>query len=118
MRGSARWGSARSLAISLICVHLCPSAAHPTPSELPLANLRRATRNRHWSRGRHVRYDEVGAVDRKGDRIMRWQDRIGASPEVCHGKPCIKGTRVLVSVVLADVAAGESFDDIMRGYHI
>ncbi len=49
---------------------------------------------------------------------MRWQDRISATPNVCHGKPCIKGTRVLVSVALADVAAGESFEAIIRGYHI
>lgn len=49
---------------------------------------------------------------------MNWQDRISVNPRVCHGKPCIKGTRVLVSVVLADVAAGESFDAIMNGYHI
>jgi uncharacterized protein (DUF433 family) len=49
---------------------------------------------------------------------MRWQDRISVDPNVCHGKPCIKGTRVLVSVVLADVAVGEPFEAIMRGYHI
>ncbi|HEX7379493.1 MAG TPA: DUF433 domain-containing protein [Pirellulales bacterium] len=49
---------------------------------------------------------------------MNWRDRISVNPRVCHGKPCIKGTRVLVSVVLADVAAGESFDAIMSGYHI
>ena len=49
---------------------------------------------------------------------MNWQDRISVNPTVCHGKPCIKGTRVMVSVVLADVAAGEAFADIIRGYHI
>ncbi len=49
---------------------------------------------------------------------MKWQDRISANPNVCHGKPCIKGTRVLVSVVLADVAVGEPFETIMNGYHI
>jgi uncharacterized protein (DUF433 family) len=49
---------------------------------------------------------------------MKWQDRISVSPNVCHGKPCIKGTRVLVSVVLADVAVGEPFETIMSGYHI
>ena len=49
---------------------------------------------------------------------MNWQDRIGANPNVCHGKPCVKGTRVMVSVVLANVAAGEPFEDIMRSYHI
>lgn len=49
---------------------------------------------------------------------MRWRDRISVTPNVCHGKPCIKGTRVLVSVVQADVAADEPFEAIMNGYHI
>lgn len=49
---------------------------------------------------------------------MSWQDRISVDPRVCHGKPCVKGTRVMVSVVLADLAAGEPFEAIMNGYHI
>ena len=49
---------------------------------------------------------------------MRWRDRISVNPNVCHGKPCIKGTRVLVSVLLADVAGGEPFESIMSGYHV
>ncbi len=49
---------------------------------------------------------------------MKWQDRISIKPDVCHGKACIKGTRVMVSVVLADVAVGERFEAIMSGYHI
>jgi len=38
---------------------------------------------------------------------MVWQDRISVDPSVCHGKACIKGTRVMVSVVLDSLAAGE-----------
>ncbi len=49
---------------------------------------------------------------------MRWQDRVSVNPNVCHGKPCIRGTRVMVSVVLADVAASEPVESIMSGYHI
>ncbi len=49
---------------------------------------------------------------------MKWQDRISITPNVCHGKACIKGTRVMVSVVLANVAAGEPFESIISGYHI
>ncbi len=49
---------------------------------------------------------------------MNWRDRISIKPDVCLGKPCIKGTRVLVGVVIANVAAGESFDSIVNGYHI
>jgi uncharacterized protein (DUF433 family) len=47
---------------------------------------------------------------------MPWQDRIGVDPEVCHGKACIKGTRVMVSVVLDNLAAGESIESILNGY--
>ncbi len=49
---------------------------------------------------------------------MNWQSRITADPAVCHGKACIKGTRVMVSVVLDNLAAGESLEEIVRGYHL
>jgi uncharacterized protein (DUF433 family) len=49
---------------------------------------------------------------------MTWQERITVNPNVCHGKACIRGTRVMVSVVLDNLAAGESADEIMRGYHL
>ena len=49
---------------------------------------------------------------------MNWQERITVDPNVCHGKACIKGTRVMVSVVLDNLAAGESAEDIPRGYHL
>ena len=50
--------------------------------------------------------------------MMNWQDRISLDPRVCHGKPCIKGTRVMVSVVIDNLAAGESPEFIKQGYHI
>ena len=49
---------------------------------------------------------------------MNWQERITVDPAVCHGKACIKGTRVMVSVVLDNLAAGEPWEEIMRGYHL
>ncbi len=49
---------------------------------------------------------------------MTWQDRISVDPNVCHGKACIKGTRVMVSVVLDNLAAGESPDSIVQAYHL
>jgi uncharacterized protein (DUF433 family) len=52
------------------------------------------------------------------DRIMVWQDRISVDPGVCHGKACIKGTRVMVSVILDSLAAGESSDGIAQAYHV
>ena len=49
---------------------------------------------------------------------MNWQDRISVDPLVCHGKACIRGTRVMVSVVLDNLAAGESHESIASGYHL
>jgi uncharacterized protein (DUF433 family) len=37
---------------------------------------------------------------------------IVADPEICHGKPTFRGTRVLVSDVLEQVASGESWQHI------
>ena len=47
---------------------------------------------------------------------MRWQDHITVDPAVCHGRPCIKGTRIMVSVVLDSLAAGLTPDEIVRSY--
>jgi uncharacterized protein (DUF433 family) len=49
---------------------------------------------------------------------MKWQDRISIRPDVCHGKACIKGTRVMVSVILANLGEGESYDAIVNNYHV
>lgn len=50
--------------------------------------------------------------------MMNWKDRISTESNVCHGKPCIKGTRVMVSVILDNLAVGETQEAIMRGYPI
>lgn len=47
---------------------------------------------------------------------MAWQDRITVDPLVCHGKACIAGTRVMVSVILDNLAAGISRDEILASY--
>lgn len=47
---------------------------------------------------------------------MNWQNYISTDPAICHGRACIKGTRVMVSVVLDNLAAGHSPEDIMRSY--
>ncbi len=49
---------------------------------------------------------------------MNWKDRISVDPNVCHGKACIKGARVMVSVILDNLAAGESHEAIIRGYNV
>lgn len=45
-----------------------------------------------------------------------WQERITTDPKVCHGKPCIRGTRIMVSVVLDNLAEGLSAADIVAEY--
>jgi uncharacterized protein (DUF433 family) len=45
-----------------------------------------------------------------------WQDRVVADPKVCHGKPCIRGTRIMVSVILDNLADGLSPEEIVRDY--
>lgn len=47
---------------------------------------------------------------------MNWRDHITVDPEICHGKACIRGTRVLVSVVLDNLAAGLTAEEISRDY--
>ena len=47
---------------------------------------------------------------------MKWHDYITVDPAVSHGKACIKGTRIMVSVVLDNLAAGLTPDEIVRSY--
>ncbi len=47
---------------------------------------------------------------------MPWQDHITVDPQIAHGKACFRGTRVPVAVVLANLAAGLSSEDIVRSY--
>lgn len=42
--------------------------------------------------------------------------RIVSLPDVCHGKPCVRGTRVLVSSILGSLAAGFSRDEVLASY--
>ena len=45
-----------------------------------------------------------------------WRDRISVDPAICHGKTCIKGTRIMASVILDNLAAGETVATILRSY--
>lgn len=43
-------------------------------------------------------------------------NRISADPKVCHGKPCISGTRIMVSVILDNLAEGRTPEQIVYDY--
>ena len=47
---------------------------------------------------------------------MNWQDYITVDAAVCHGRACVSGTRIMVSVVLDNLAAGLSPEDIVHSY--
>ena len=47
---------------------------------------------------------------------MDWRDYISSDPMVCHGKACITGTRVMVTVILDNLAGGHSPEEIISSY--
>ena len=52
----------------------------------------------------------------KGACMTDWTDRIVANPDICHGKPCVKGTRIMVAVVLDNLAEGMTPEEIAAEY--
>ena len=45
-----------------------------------------------------------------------WRERVSVNPAVCHGTACIRGPRVMVSVILDNLAAGVDRAQILAGY--
>lgn len=43
-------------------------------------------------------------------------DRISVDPAVCSGKPCIRGTRIMVKNVLGMIAGGYTTDQVLAAY--
>jgi uncharacterized protein (DUF433 family) len=52
----------------------------------------------------------------KGVAMEDWEKRISVNPRVCHGKACIRGTRIMVSIILDNLAAGISQEEILNSY--
>ena len=48
--------------------------------------------------------------------MNNWQERISINPKICHGMACIRGTRIPVSVVLDNIAAGFGSHEIIQSY--
>lgn len=42
--------------------------------------------------------------------------RISSDPDILHGKPCIKGTRIPVYLIVSLIAEGESIESIIKDY--
>ena len=43
-------------------------------------------------------------------------DRIEINPDICNGKPVIKGTRITVQTILEFLGAGDSIEEVLEGY--
>ena len=48
--------------------------------------------------------------------MMKWSDYITVDSDVCHGRACIKGTRIMVSVILDNLADGLTAEQIVAEY--
>lgn len=48
--------------------------------------------------------------------MVDWKQHITVDPAVCHGQACVSGTRILVSTVLDNLAAGESVENVLASY--
>jgi len=42
--------------------------------------------------------------------------KISSDPDICHGKPCIKGTRIPVYLIVSLISEGESIESIIKDY--
>jgi len=62
---------------------------------------------------KYYRTDELLRYDKA---MQSWRERISVNPAVCHGHACIRGTRIIVSVIVDNVAAGISRQEILKSY--
>ena len=47
---------------------------------------------------------------------MDWREYISVDPQICHGQACIAGTRVMATVILDNLAAGLTVEEITESY--
>ncbi len=45
-----------------------------------------------------------------------WRDRVAVDPDIHHGQPCVKGTRVSVTVIVGSLADGMTAEQILEAY--
>ncbi|HEY0557004.1 MAG TPA: DUF433 domain-containing protein [Thermoanaerobaculia bacterium] len=49
-------------------------------------------------------------------KLVTWQQRVVADPEIHHGEPCIAGTRIPVRIVVGSLADGLTVEQIVAEY--
>jgi uncharacterized protein (DUF433 family) len=65
-----------------------------------------------------IGYHAIGVIEEGGlmtrrDELLK---RISINPAVCFGKPCIRGTRIWVSLIVDNLAEGVSEDELLAAY--
>ena len=45
-----------------------------------------------------------------------WRSRIAIDPQICHGQPCIRGTRIMLSILVDCIANGDTVEEILSAY--
>ena len=48
--------------------------------------------------------------------MIKYQNYISVDPNICHGQPCFKGTRILIYLILELLEAGETPQQILKSY--
>lgn len=48
--------------------------------------------------------------------MLDWRDYVTVDPQICHGKACIRGTRIMVFVILDNLASGLTPAEIEASY--
>jgi uncharacterized protein (DUF433 family) len=48
--------------------------------------------------------------------MLDWRDHISSDPKIMVGKPCIKGTRIPVDLILEELAHGRESGDLLQAY--
>ena len=96
-----------------------PTLIHPLPTlrrATPASSRGRLRRNNSkiFSKGQeeYHRYPHE-TRQRPKDELL---ERISVDPKVCFGKPCIRGHRIWVSLILDLLASGWSFREIVDNY--
>ena len=49
-------------------------------------------------------------------RRTTWQDRVEIAPDLHHGDPCIRGTRIPVAMIVGSLADGMTYQEIKDSY--
>jgi uncharacterized protein (DUF433 family) len=68
-----------------------------------------------WDLSHQTTAKNLAGLDRR-ITITAMNSRITANPKILAGKPCVKGTRISVELVLTWIAGGSTFEEILRNY--